>query len=381
MIRIVTLREADKEQVSSALAEEIKGSPLTGLISESSARMNGYIVPVTPAAGTGNSDGPREAIRIALPFGVVIGDSISEGVPQTYGRLKKDGAPGFDRNHRNMPGQLSYEFGSITGMHWYNHGIGGQRTDQIWARWRRDVLGETFDPADARGDRTLPGQAYAVFIVAGINDVFQGKQDAFIQDHMVKMAEDASRRGIICIFSDMGEHNAATTQFRDQIVRMNRWMHVKLPSYGATVVDYYDWSMDRSRGYGVNPALYADDVHPSRSGFQSLAYHYAAQWHGLPLVLRGLVLEAVVDYDGPPAGFGRAEQVYLDFIEYGGPSGGEHQPLHMKTLLADEPSVYVPFRLDGNRTVVELRIHKAHNKAAQSGFSTVRACMGGGFAF
>ncbi|TMV51449.1 hypothetical protein FE783_06635 [Paenibacillus mesophilus] len=350
----------------------------TGLISEHSARMNGFTVPVTPAAG---SDGGREAIRFTLPFGVVIGDSISEGVPQTHGRLRKEGAPGFDANHRNKPGQLSYEFGTITGMHWYNHGVGGQRTDQIWARWKRDVLGETFDPADARGDRTLPGQAYAVFIVAGINDVFQGKQDAFIQEHLLKMAEDAAKRGIICIFSDMGEHNAATPEFRDQIIRMNRWMHDKLPSYGATVVDYYEWSIDRSRGYGVNPALFADDVHPSRSGFQSLAYHYAAQWHGLPLVFRGLVLEAIIDYDAPLAGFGRAEQVSLDFIEYGGSDGGAEAPLHMETKLADEPSVYVPIKLDGDRIVVELRINEAYNKAPHSGFSTVRACMGSRFAF
>ncbi|MDF2713921.1 MAG: hypothetical protein K0R28_846, partial [Paenibacillus sp.] len=135
------------------------------------------------------------------------------------------------------------------------------------------------------------------------------------------------------------------------------------------------------RGYGVNPALFADDVHPSRSGFQSLAYHYASQWRGLPLVPCGLVLESVVDYDAPLAGYGRAGQVSLDFADYGGSSGGEQTPLQIQTLLADEPSVYVPIRLDGKRILVELRVNEAYDKASLSGFSTVRACMGSRFAY
>jgi lysophospholipase L1-like esterase len=364
MNRIVTLQTAHDPQSDPIGAIAQPNRRNTGLISDDPARLNGFVAPV-----------PEAAFRFALPFGVVIGDSISEGVPHTFGRLKKDGQPGFNELHRNMPGQLSYEFGAITGMHWFNHGIGGQRTDQVWARWRRDVLGEKFDPADARGDLTLPDQAYAVFVIAGINDVFQKKQDPFIQEHLLKMAKDARQRGIICIFSDMGEHNAATPQMREQIVRMNRWMHATLPDYGASVVDFYEWSMDRNRGYGVNPALFVDNVHPSRSGFQSLAYHYASQWHNVPLVPSGLVLEAVIDYDAPLSGFGRGKRVSLGWMEYGSPDAASRT----QTVLPDEASVCLPIRTDGRSVAVELHIEEAYDKAQRSGFSNVRVLMGSRF--
>lgn len=212
--------------------------------------------------------------------------------------------------------------------------------------------------------------------IAGINDVFQEKEDSFIQAHLLNMAKDAQRRGIIGIFSDMGEHNAATPQMREQIVRLNRWMHAVLPDYGATVVDFYEWSMDRNRGYGVNPALFVDNVHPSRSGFQSLAYHYAAQWHNVPLVPRGLALEAVIDYDAPLTGFGRAKRVSLGWMEYGRTDAASRT----QAELADETSVYMPIRTDGKSVAAaELHIEEAYDNAQRSGFSGVRILMGSRF--
>ncbi|WP_158289426.1 SGNH/GDSL hydrolase family protein [Paenibacillus flagellatus] len=358
--RIVHLKEAGWERTGRVPDEDGGSFGQSG---------GGFVVPVSSSSEAGYAG---SAIRLALPFGVVIGDSIAEGKPETHGRLRKDGEPGFDPERRNVPGQLSGEFGALTGMHWFNHGIGGQRTDQIWGRWRRDALGESYDPADGRGDRTLSGQAYAVFVVAGINDVFQLKEDAFIQEHLLLMARDARDRGIVCLFSDLGEHDAATPDMRDQIVRINRWMRATLPGYGAAVLDFYEWSMDRSRGFGVNPAHFVDDVHPSRAGYRSLAAHYASQWEDVPLVPQGLELETDEGAGASIPGYGRPASIAVGHIAYGGKACGSVE----RFGLEDGPRSFVRCRFDGEATVTEIRIEAVHGQASCSGFSQVRAVMG-----
>lgn len=342
-----------------------------GLISAVAERSACWVEPLR------TSSAESATFRFHLPFGVVIGDSISAGSPQTRSRMQVDGAPGFSPHHRNVPGQLSYELGAITGLHWYNHGIGGQRTDEIWARWRRDVLADTIELGDGRGVRTLPRKPYAVFIVAGINDVFQNRDDGFIQRYWIQMAQSAKEHGILCIFSNMGDHNAATPAWRDQIRRLNAWMSEQLPAYGATVVDFYEWSLDRERGIGVHPGLFVDDVHPSRSGFQSLAHHYAAQWHGLPIYLQGIQLESVVDGIDPMPGYSRPQEVrYAIRCDYADPA--EQSDGHTGEIAsADSAIQYVPLLSDGTGNLLELQVLRTHDRNADfTGFSKARAVLG-----
>lgn len=338
----------------------------SGLISAVSNRSACWLEPI---AATGEASA---AFRFRLPFGVVIGDSISAGSPQTRSRMQIDGTPGFSSDHINVPGQLSYELGAITGLHWYNHGIGGQRTDEIWARWRRDVLAETVELGDSRSARTLQDKPYAVFIIAGINDVFQNRDDAFIQRYWIQMAQSAKDHGILCIFSNMGEHNAATPAWRDQIRRLNRWMSEHLPAYGATVVDFYEWSKNRERGIGVHPGLFVDDVHPSRSGFQSLAYHYAAQWVGLPIYLHGLQLENVIDADKPLETYSRPHTVSVQLgSDY---ARSDSAPKRSYTCM-DRPANFIPVSSDGTCNLIDLHVRSTHRKCELSGYTKVRAVL------
>lgn len=315
----------------------------------------------------------HSAFQFRLPFGVVIGDSISAGSPQTRSRMQVDGAPGFSPEHNNVPGQLSYELGTITGLHWYNHGIGGQRTDEIWARWRRDVLGETIELGDSRGAKTLEGKPYALFIVAGINDVFQNRDDAFIQRYWIHMAKSAKEHGILSIFSNMGEHNAATPAWRDQIRRLNTWMSEHLPAYGATVVDFYEWSKDHERGIGVNPGLFVDDVHPSRSGFQSLAHHFAAQWTSIPIYLQGIQLESVIDTDAPLDSYSRPRNIEVELASnYVRLENIERESMESMNRAVQ----FVPINSDGTGNLIQIHIKSTHQKCDYSGFSKVRAVLG-----
>lgn len=71
--------------------------------------------------------------------GVIIGNSIAEGHPAAHGRLHIPGG-GYDLSKPNEAGQISYYLEQLTGLKIYNHGIGGQRSDQIRDRWDRDAL-------------------------------------------------------------------------------------------------------------------------------------------------------------------------------------------------------------------------------------------------
>ncbi|WP_127586667.1 SGNH/GDSL hydrolase family protein [Paenibacillus koleovorans] len=355
-----------EQQLSDETSRSASINQPHGMISGDPSRSACWLQPV-------HSSQTESIYRFRIPTGVVIGDSISQGNPESRGRLQVEGVPGFNPQHANVPGQLSYELGAITGFHWYNHGIGSQRTDEIWARWRRDVLAETVVLGDGRGSRTLDAKPYAVFIVAGINDVFQNRDDAHIQRYWIEMARSAKANGILAIFSNMGEHNAATPAWRDQIRRLNVWMADELPRYGATVVDFYEWSMDRKRGYGVHPGLFVDDVHPSRSGFQSLAHHYAAQWSGLPMYWQGLQLETVVDFVKPDDSYSRPRKLEIRLrCDYAA------IPTNDLTLAdcADVPINCISIPSDGRSNIVELRIREAFEVKTWSGFSKVRAIIG-----
>ncbi|HEX8334514.1 MAG TPA: GDSL-type esterase/lipase family protein [Segetibacter sp.] len=213
-----------------------------------------------------------DSLRATAPFWVVIGDSQAEGNPGTSGRLNVGGA--YQYNYADVPGQLSYHLRYLTNMRWYNHGIGGQTTTEVRNRFYRDVLGETSNPSDGRGTKTLSRKPQGVVIIAGINDLALGATPATVKANLEWMAATCQQYGIQCVVLNLPGHTSQPQSVYRGIDEVNLWLKSgALNQFGASIVDYNTWWKDPTYGDNShkNTAYIVDQVHPSSVGYDSLA--------------------------------------------------------------------------------------------------------------
>ncbi|CAJ50250.1 SGNH/GDSL hydrolase family protein [Bordetella avium] len=215
------------------------------------------------------------ALANPAPYAVVTGDSIAEGEIQRKGRLNVQGR--FVPDYPSQPGQLSYDLAQYSGVFHYNQGIGGQTSTQLRARWPRDVLAQTHDPADGRGARTLPEgtQPALVYLHVGINDIAAaGLPLQEMQNNFVYFADTTAQRGIPLVIDNIGAYLGMTDSMIEQTRAFNTWLKDDLARRYPHVrtVDYLDWSSGGSGNYRVlAPGKFADGVHPSAAGYQDFA--------------------------------------------------------------------------------------------------------------
>ena len=135
-----------------------------------------------------------------------------------------------------------------------NRGVNGERSDQIRARFARDVL--DVKPA-------------LVIIIAGVNDIYQGRSAADVIEELQAMYEAASHAGIRVVAGSIVPFNTATA---DQNVRMravNTWIQRHaLKDGNLTFVD-----TRRAVAHSDNPDALADspdELHPSADGYRRM---------------------------------------------------------------------------------------------------------------
>lgn len=90
-----------------------------------------------------------------------------------------------------------------------NRGINGERSDQIAARFDRDVLAERPD---------------AVIIIAGVNDVYQGRPAAQVTPVLQGLYERAARASIPVVAGSIVPYNTATPAANAAMREINRWI-------------------------------------------------------------------------------------------------------------------------------------------------------------
>lgn len=222
---------------------------------------------------------PARAQSSQQDYAVVVGDSIAEGEPQRKGRLNVQGR--FVPDYASQPGQLSYELAGYSGVFHFNHGIGGQTSSAVRARWRRDVLAETFDPGDGRGPRTLPEGTLPklVYLHVGINDIAMGATAATLQDNFSYFVRTTAAQGIPLVVDNIGAWLGLTDPMIGEASAVNRWLAetlaVRYPN--VAVVDYLYWSTGGSGDMRKLAAgKFADGVHPSAQGYTDFARYVRA---------------------------------------------------------------------------------------------------------
>lgn len=214
-------------------------------------------------------------VLAAQPYAVVMGDSIAEGEIERKGRLNVQGR--FVPDYPSQPGQLSHELAAYSGVFHFNHGIGGQTSSQVRARWPRDVLARQFDPGDGRGPRTLPEgtRPDLVYLHAGINDIAMAQLPLQVmQDNFRYFAQSAADHGIVLVIDNVGAYLGMTDAMAAQARAFNDWLRNELaPAYpNVRIVDYLDWSSGGTQDFlKLAPGRFADGVHPSAQGYADFA--------------------------------------------------------------------------------------------------------------
>ena len=153
-----------------------------------------------------------------------------------------------------------------------NRGVNGERSDQIRARFERDVLEE-------RG-RTGP---FSVVIIAGVNDIYQGRgADAVIRE-LETMYDLARAAAIPLVAGSILPFNTATPDHNTRMRSVNEWIR-GYASRTAGVL-YCDTRAAVAAPDAPDRLLSSpDDLHPSPEGYRLMAIALE------PLVKRALAI-------------------------------------------------------------------------------------------
>lgn len=136
-----------------------------------------------------------------------------------------------------------------------NLGVNGERTDQIRARWERDVA---------------PLGAAAVIILAGVNDVYQGRPIDHVTTELRAMYDLAAAAGMPVVAGSIVPYNTATPEQNAKMRAINDWIRAEAArDANITFADTRaaaarDDDPDMLRG---SP----DGLHPDKDGYRRMA--------------------------------------------------------------------------------------------------------------
>ena len=182
---------------------------------------------------------------------VALGDSTTAGTPGFQSPLE---APPNGRGDETS--QYAYWLmRAQPGWDVLNRGVNGERSDQIAARIARDALGVS--PA-------------AVVIIAGVNDVYQGRAVEHVTTELRAMYDRAAHAGIRVVAGTIVPYNTATPDQNDRMHQINDWIRRQVRADPA--VAFVDTRA--AVAAADNPDRLAespDGLHPSPKGYRLMA--------------------------------------------------------------------------------------------------------------
>jgi lysophospholipase L1-like esterase len=180
---------------------------------------------------------------------VGLGDSTTAGTPGFLSPLE---APPAGRG--NEESQYSYWMMRIH-PEWrvVNKGVNGQRSDQIMARFERDVSGESPE---------------AVVVLAGVNDIFQGRDSTSVERNLQEIYSRAKGLGIAVVAATILPYNIAGRRENESMHEVNLWIESAAAREG---LGFCDTRRVVSRPenqdmLGSTP----DGLHPSVEGYRRM---------------------------------------------------------------------------------------------------------------
>ena len=136
-----------------------------------------------------------------------------------------------------------------------NRGVNGERSDQIRGRFEEHVVNLG---------------ARAVVIIAGVNDVYQGREPQHVIEQLAAMYERAKRNHIAVVAGTIVPYNTATAEQNARMKEINGWIrtfasehsHVAFCDTRAAVA-----AQENPDRLFESP----DELHPSAAGYRRMA--------------------------------------------------------------------------------------------------------------
>ena len=183
---------------------------------------------------------------------VALGDSTTAGTPAHKSPIE---AP--PNGSGNVESQYAYW---LMQAHpdWQvlNRGVNGERSDQIRARFARDAA----QPKPA-----------VVIIVAGVNDVYQGRRAESVERELELMYDAARAANIVVVAGTIIPFNVADADQNARMRSVNEWIRAYAASHAGTVVFCDTRAAVAAPGQPDRLVSSPDDLHPSPDGYRRMA--------------------------------------------------------------------------------------------------------------
>ena len=134
-----------------------------------------------------------------------------------------------------------------------NRGVNGQRSDEILSRFQRDVVSEK--PA-------------LVIVLAGVNDIYQGRTVDSVKRNLEAMYAFAERSGIVPVAATVLPYNSAGKKERTSIRDVNEWVRTASKAPGRLFCDTN--LAVREEGDPDFLASSPDGLHPDVEGYRRM---------------------------------------------------------------------------------------------------------------
>ena len=173
------------------------------------------------------------------------------------------GTPAFKSPREHPPAGLGDETSPYTywlmkahpGWRVVNQGINGQRSDEIRGRFQQDVLAQ---------------RPVAVVIVAGVNDVYQGRDAAAVETELAAMYDAALAAGIRVVAGSILPYDTATADQNARMHTINDWIRERASS-DARIVFVDTRAAVAAAANADRLASSPDGLHPDAAGYRRMA--------------------------------------------------------------------------------------------------------------
>jgi lysophospholipase L1-like esterase len=183
---------------------------------------------------------------------VALGDSTTAGTPAFTSPVEAppDGSG-------NVESQYGYWL-MHTHPDWrvLNRGVNGERSDQIRERFVRDAAQATPD---------------AVVIIAGVNDVYQGRSAEAVERELESMYAAAQAAKIPVVAGSIIPYNTATADQNARMHAINVWIRDYAARHRSGVVFCDTRQAVAAPGRPDRLVSSPDDLHPSPEGYKLMA--------------------------------------------------------------------------------------------------------------